>query len=173
MTWLVPHSVAQVLPKDVDFRVMLTFLDFYHTLLQFALFKLYHGLGLTYPPVVRPEMDRASAELAGIMKELGGAQEEEAAERARTAAALTGALPSFCAAYFQVTLFSSLRSPLPLSCVLCSMAQDQRLANTLGMSGNKEVAVTVHFARCMGMCHIRVAGDAMAAWSSERFIWVA
>jgi hypothetical protein len=94
VTWLVPHSVAQVLPKDVDFRVMLTFLDFYHTLLQFALFKLYHGLGLAYPPVVHPEMDRAAAELAGIMKELGGAQEEQARQRSQAAAALTGAVPA-------------------------------------------------------------------------------
>ncbi len=46
MTWLVPHGLAQVLPPDVDYRVMLTFLDFYTTLLRFVMFKLYHGLGL-------------------------------------------------------------------------------------------------------------------------------
>ncbi|KAL0055526.1 hypothetical protein WJX82_001523 [Trebouxia sp. C0006] len=36
VTWLVPHNLAQVLPADVDYRVMLTFLEFYQTLLQFA-----------------------------------------------------------------------------------------------------------------------------------------
>lgn len=46
VTWLVPHQLSQVLPPDVDYKVMLTFLEFYSTLLQFALFKLYHGLGL-------------------------------------------------------------------------------------------------------------------------------
>lgn len=46
VTWLVPHGLAQVLPPDVDYRVMLTFLDFYTTLLRFVMFKLYHGLGL-------------------------------------------------------------------------------------------------------------------------------
>lgn len=49
-----PHSAAQVLPPDVDYRVMLTFLEFHHTLLQFVLFKLYHSLGLRYPPKARP-----------------------------------------------------------------------------------------------------------------------
>lgn len=40
----------QVAPRDVDFRIMLTFLEFYETLLRFALFKLYHSLELAYPP---------------------------------------------------------------------------------------------------------------------------
>lgn len=91
MTWLVPHSVAQVLPKDVDFRVMLTFLEFYHTLLQFVLFKLYHERGVSYPPAVRPEMAQAATELAGILQELGGGQEAAVAGRAAAVAALTGA----------------------------------------------------------------------------------
>jgi pescadillo len=91
VTWLVPHSVAQVLPRDVDFRVMLTFLEFYHTLLSFALFKLYHDLGLNYPPVVAPEADAAAAELAAIVRELAGAQGGAVADRARAAAALTRA----------------------------------------------------------------------------------
>jgi len=29
ITWLVPHALSQVLPGDVDYRVMLTFLEFY------------------------------------------------------------------------------------------------------------------------------------------------
>lgn len=42
----------QVAPRDVDFRIMLTFLEFYETLLRFALFKLYHSLEIAYPPCV-------------------------------------------------------------------------------------------------------------------------
>ena len=34
VTWLVPHQLSQVLPGDVDYRVMLTFLEFYSTLVQ-------------------------------------------------------------------------------------------------------------------------------------------
>ena len=59
---------AQVLPADVDYRVMLTFLDFYHTLLQFVLFKLYHALGVRYPPQVDPRLEEAAAGLTAIMQ---------------------------------------------------------------------------------------------------------
>ena len=41
-----PHQLAQVLPTDVDYRVMVTFLEFYETMLQFVNFKLYHVLGV-------------------------------------------------------------------------------------------------------------------------------
>lgn len=41
---------GQVLPNDVDYRVMLTFLEFYHTLLRFVHFRLYRELGASYPP---------------------------------------------------------------------------------------------------------------------------
>lgn len=34
VTWLVPHATSQVLPPDVDYKVMLTFLEFHSTLLQ-------------------------------------------------------------------------------------------------------------------------------------------
>ena len=34
VTWLVPHATSQVLPPDVDYKVMLTFLEFYQTLLK-------------------------------------------------------------------------------------------------------------------------------------------
>jgi hypothetical protein len=40
------------MPSDVDFRVMLTFVEFYNTLIGFVNFKLYHTLGLCYPPKV-------------------------------------------------------------------------------------------------------------------------
>ena len=37
------------MPDDVDYRVMTTFFEFYETLLQFILFKLYNDLGVRYP----------------------------------------------------------------------------------------------------------------------------
>jgi pescadillo protein len=57
-----------VLPTDVDYRVMLTFLEFYHTLLQFVNFKLYHALGVQYPPVVDPRLEEAAAGLESLMQ---------------------------------------------------------------------------------------------------------
>lgn len=49
-----PIVPRQSLPKDVDYRVMITFLEFYETLLGFVLFRLYSGLGLHYPPIADP-----------------------------------------------------------------------------------------------------------------------
>ena len=40
---------------------MLTFLEFYETFLRFALFKLYHDLGLAYPPNLDDTTDAAAA----------------------------------------------------------------------------------------------------------------
>lgn len=47
---------------------MLTFLEFYQTLLQFVNFKLYNTLGVRYPPVVDSRLDEAAAGLASIMQ---------------------------------------------------------------------------------------------------------
>ena len=45
-----PHNFKQNLPTDVDYRVMLTFLQFYESMVKFVNFKLYHDEGLHYPP---------------------------------------------------------------------------------------------------------------------------
>ncbi len=52
ITWLAPHQFTQTLPKEVDYRVMLTFLEFYEVFLKFTLFKLYHMQNWQYPPTV-------------------------------------------------------------------------------------------------------------------------
>ncbi|KAG0764192.1 hypothetical protein G6F57_005754 [Rhizopus arrhizus] len=52
ITWVVPYQFSQNIPTDVDFRVMLTFLEFYRTLVGFVNFKLYTELNMTYPPKV-------------------------------------------------------------------------------------------------------------------------
>lgn len=52
ITWVVPYQFSQEMPSDVDFRVMLTFLEFYSALLGFVNFNLYHSLNLKYPPQV-------------------------------------------------------------------------------------------------------------------------
>jgi len=40
------------MPTDVDFRVMLTFIEIYASLLGFINYRLYHSLNLKYPPTV-------------------------------------------------------------------------------------------------------------------------
>jgi pescadillo protein len=52
---------------------MMTFLEFYETLVGFVNFKLYHELGLRYPPVLDEKLEKAAAELFGIMKGLASA----------------------------------------------------------------------------------------------------
>ena len=61
---------TQVLPADVDYRVMLTFLEFYQTLLQFVNYKLYHSLSVHYPPVLDSKLEEAAAGLASIMQDI-------------------------------------------------------------------------------------------------------
>jgi pescadillo protein len=52
ITWIVPYQFSQDIPTDVDFRVMLTFLEFYRTLVGFVNFKLYNEINMTYPPKI-------------------------------------------------------------------------------------------------------------------------
>lgn len=82
VTWLVPHKFAQTLPNDIDFRVMLTFLEFYETLLKFVFFKLYADLGLRYPPRVDAEADAEAVHLDAVRLEraFSGASDASAAE---------------------------------------------------------------------------------------------
>jgi len=47
--WVAPHNFTQNVPEGVDFRVMLTFFEFYETLMSFVLYKLYGDLGVRYP----------------------------------------------------------------------------------------------------------------------------
>ena len=66
INWLVPHKFTQTLPKDVDIRVMLTFLEFYEVFLKFVLFKLYVSQGMLYPPLVDSRLDEAGCCLLAV-----------------------------------------------------------------------------------------------------------
>jgi len=81
VTWLAPHQFAQDLPLEVDFRVMLTFLEFYRTLVKFANFKLYADLGLAYPPTKEFTKADAAADVASLvveMRDAGKARDAQA-----------------------------------------------------------------------------------------------
>jgi pescadillo protein len=61
ITWIVPYQYPSKLPIDVDYRVMLTFLEFYEVLVKFINFKLYQELNIQYPPDVNAVLeDKAS-----------------------------------------------------------------------------------------------------------------
>ncbi|TFJ83891.1 hypothetical protein NSK_004988 [Nannochloropsis salina CCMP1776] len=66
VTWIVPHAFTQVTPPDVDFRIMLTFLEFYETLLKFTLFKLYHRLDVAYPPAFDGRLEECGVYMAAV-----------------------------------------------------------------------------------------------------------
>jgi len=72
ITWLSPHKFNQVVSQDVDIRVMLTFFTFYLTMVKFTNFKLYHELGLQYPPKVDQLAVAKRAGLATIKLEGAG-----------------------------------------------------------------------------------------------------
>lgn len=50
VTWLQPHRFAPNMPAEVDFKVMVTFDQWYRTLQRFVNFKLYSMEGWSYPP---------------------------------------------------------------------------------------------------------------------------
>jgi len=80
VTWLAPHQFAQELPGEVDFRVMLTFLEFYRAVLKFINFKLYADLGMSYPPKRDEKKEGQAAEVAALeseMREAGLAREAQ------------------------------------------------------------------------------------------------
>ncbi|CAN0361440.1 unnamed protein product, partial [Laminaria digitata] len=69
VTWVTPHMFTTHYPHDVDFSIMLTFLEFHETLLKFAMFKLFHTLDLRYiyvPPALDTELYGVDAGLANL-----------------------------------------------------------------------------------------------------------
>lgn len=74
LRWVVPHAFTQNLPDAVDYKVMLTFFEFYETLLGFVLFKLYNDIGVRYPlPVQTLESGSTASAIANNLKALTNA----------------------------------------------------------------------------------------------------
>lgn len=67
--WVVPFKFPENIPRDIDFRIMLTFLEFYSTLLHFVLYKLYTDSGLVYPPKIDEKKDKIISGLASYILE--------------------------------------------------------------------------------------------------------
>ena len=65
--FLTARALPPVTCAQVDYRVMLSFLEFYEALLTFINFKLYHTEGLVYPPPRDATADASGAHLAAIV----------------------------------------------------------------------------------------------------------
>jgi pescadillo protein len=56
-------------PTDIDFRIMLTFLELYQTLLGFIFYKLYTDINLVYPPKINDATDENGAGIGAFLLE--------------------------------------------------------------------------------------------------------
>ncbi|KAI1293855.1 Pescadillo -like protein [Halotydeus destructor] len=50
VTWVVPHDFVLSRVPDVDYKVLMTFTEFYITLMGFVNYKLFSSINLCYPP---------------------------------------------------------------------------------------------------------------------------
>lgn len=78
VTWITPHRFSQILPQDVDYSVMLTFLELYECILSFVNFRLYMSQNLVYPPKIIRMADANALELASIQVEKAPRMEKNA-----------------------------------------------------------------------------------------------
>ncbi|KAJ3291589.1 mRNA-binding ribosome synthesis protein nop7, partial [Borealophlyctis nickersoniae] len=69
VTWIVPYQFSQQVPRNVDFRVMQTFLELYETLIGFVNYKLYTELNLVYPPKLDEQRDASAVGLSAYVLE--------------------------------------------------------------------------------------------------------
>lgn len=90
VTWIVPHQFTQAVPKEVDVRVMLTFLEFYEVFLQFVMFKLYSAQNMQYPPKVDQQLEAEGCFLAALKSDRLESAPADAAEAAPAAESTTG-----------------------------------------------------------------------------------
>ncbi|EKX40267.1 pescadillo like protein [Guillardia theta CCMP2712] len=86
VTWLVPYNFVQEVPPDIDYRVMMTFLEFYETQLHFINFRLYNTLGLKYPPQVDLQKSDANLGINAFLLEQISSEDPEATPAAPDAA---------------------------------------------------------------------------------------
>ncbi|XP_022109503.1 pescadillo homolog [Acanthaster planci] len=78
ITWIVPYSFNYSRPRDIDLRIMSTFVEFYSTLLGFINFKLYASINLHYPPKLSlMEKSRSASQLENESSFCMDKEEEE------------------------------------------------------------------------------------------------
>ncbi|EAR99283.1 pescadillo amine-terminal protein (macronuclear) [Tetrahymena thermophila SB210] len=60
ITWIAPFQLPAELPAEVDYKVMLTFLEFYETLIKFVNFKLFNSINVKYPLEINKSIEDQS-----------------------------------------------------------------------------------------------------------------
>jgi pescadillo len=102
VTWLAPYEFSQHVPPNVDFRVMLTFLEFYRAFIGFVNYKLYLDAGFAYPPRLAADEEDAGVGLMSLKLEETAEGRRADAQEEDSAVALggvdaSGALPEAAA----------------------------------------------------------------------------
>lgn len=69
ITWIVPHRFNQENSSEIDYSLMLTFLEFHEVLMGFVNFKLFNLLGMKYPPIFDPKKDSFSEGILSLTPE--------------------------------------------------------------------------------------------------------
>lgn len=72
ITWLQPHKFKIHTPREVDYKVMFTFLDFYKTLIKFINFRLYYKAQMQYPPALDEKVQELGGGLEAFKMESQG-----------------------------------------------------------------------------------------------------
>ncbi|GJR41838.1 pescadillo [Tanacetum coccineum] len=67
VTWLTPHALQQVMPQDVDYKIMLTFLVLF-LVLSISNFEL---INLKYPHIIDPRLKALAADLYALTRYVG------------------------------------------------------------------------------------------------------
>jgi pescadillo protein len=57
INWEEPYPFAQKLPFDVDYKVIISFNEFYSVLMKFVLFRLYKENGLVFPATIKDQSE--------------------------------------------------------------------------------------------------------------------
>ncbi|KAM9970173.1 hypothetical protein ACTFIR_002020 [Dictyostelium discoideum] len=52
ITWITPLNYLSKKEKEVDYGVMISFLEFYQALMKFVNYRLFTSIGLSYPPTI-------------------------------------------------------------------------------------------------------------------------
>ncbi|KAF1743901.1 hypothetical protein MXB_4290 [Myxobolus squamalis] len=52
VTWIIPHNLVPIIPKDIDFKIIKSFSEFYMTYIGFVNCHLFNSINIIYPPKI-------------------------------------------------------------------------------------------------------------------------
>jgi len=87
VTWLSPINYLNKKEKEVDYGVMISFLEFYQALLKFVNYRLFTSIGLAYPPKVDQSKLGKDEGLMSVFNDKSTTKKSNAATKKKLAAA--------------------------------------------------------------------------------------